>query len=96
MGFFDISFNILGFRLTPPNKRKERHSAWIRALLSPMTRINNEVLNIFFEEEKEKALRNGQKIILEDTLNKTFNIGNPTLITIDSFSDDITINYLYN
>ena len=92
---FEIDFYIQSENLSPPNKRKERHLAWLRCLMAPMNSFK-ELFNVVFEGLQKRAKRTGQVIILEDTLNLTFNIGGIDPIYIDNLGDDIQLLFFYN
>jgi hypothetical protein len=93
---FDIDFRILIEWLTPPNKRGATHLAWLRSLVSPLNTKRTSFFDVFLVEQIELVKRNGQKIILEDTLNKVFNPDLFPAIYIDNTGDDVSASVFYN
>lgn len=92
MAFYDVNFNILINRVSPPNKRGAVHLAWLRCLVAPLNTLNVAFFTTYFNDVKARAKRTGQKIILEDTLNTVFNSSG---IRIDNTGDNLGIDYFY-
>lgn len=91
-----IDFFLLASRILPPNKREPIHRSWMDVFMSPMKTLNNSFFGVYFLDVKERAKRTGQKIMLEQTLNITFNPGNSRKIHIDNSGDDIESVFFYN
>lgn len=70
---FIIDFNIQSKWLAPVNKRGPKHLAWLRALMAPLNELNDSFFGTYFPDVTLRANQNGQRIILEDVLNRLFN-----------------------
>lgn len=96
MALLDVDFDIISKYLTPPELCKPRHNAWIRCFMRPLNDLMTDFGDVFFIDVLAKAKRSGQKIVLEDTLNKVFNPLGLKRITIDNTGDDLEVITFYN
>ena len=95
MGYI-IDFSIYVGRFIPVKKRNLKHLAFLKVLVEPLNGLNSSFFSTFFVKVKDETKRNGQKIILENTLNVLFNAGNAQKIVIDNAGDDLSTEFFYN
>ncbi len=74
MGFFDINFQQLALRLSPPFKRGEKLSLWYKDILSPMQTLTDDIFQNQVPIIEDRTRYNSITIVLEDILNTEFNI----------------------
>ena len=96
MGLLDVNFDIISEYLTPPEIRLPKQSAWLRCFMKPLNDLIIDFGEVFYIDVVARAKRSGQKIILEDTLNKVFNSTGAQSITIDNTGDDLEFDFFYN
>ena len=96
MGIYDINFNTLTREFLPPDKREDVEVSWLTALLEPLQTLHDDTFITYKAEVITKAKQNGQKILLEDTLNNVFGVVGPQFIQIDNSGDDVTPDIFYN
>lgn len=95
MSFYDVNFRDFIADYLPPDKREERNIAYLTALLKPLETLHVSTFQGFRDATIEDAKENGQKLILEDVLNKYFGIISAPFIYIDNSGDDVAPLLLY-
>lgn len=93
---YSIDFKKIFVQFVAPSKRFERNLSWIKSLVSPLNTVHNEFFNVFLKEQRYIVKRNGQTLILENTLNNAFNPDFIPPIYIDNTGDDIEGIIFYN
>jgi len=93
MGLFDIDFERFGLTIIPPYMRRAVIIAYTKSGLNPLITSKQTYLTDFRVKAQDDAIRNAQKIMLEDRLNIDFNT---TGIYIITFVDNLATNYFYN
>ena len=92
MGLFDIDFEKFGLTLVPPYMRRAVTIAYTKSGLNPLIDSKQTYLTAFRAKAKDDAIRNAQKIMLEDRLNLDFNTSG---IYIETFVANLETNYFY-
>ena len=95
MGLFDIDIEKFGLSLIPPYLRRAVTLAYTKSELNPLIDSKQTYLTDFRAKAKDDAIRNSQKIMLEDRLNIDFNIIGANKIYIITFVDNLETNYFY-
>lgn len=93
MGLFDINLERYGLTIIPPYLRRAVTIAYTKSQLNPLVTSKQTYLTDFRAKAKDDAIRNAQKIMLEDRLNIDFNT---TGIYINTFVDNLETNYFYS
>lgn len=70
--------------------------AYSKSALNPLITSKETYLTTFRAKAKDDAIKNAQKIMLEDRLNKDFDINGGSPIYIITFVDNLDTNYFYN
>ena len=96
MGLFDIDFEKYGLTILPPYIRRAVTIAYTKSGLNPLIASKQTYLTDFREKAADDAIRNAQKIMLEDRLNIDFNIVGANKIYILTFVDNLATNYFYS
>jgi hypothetical protein len=93
MGLFDINLERYGLTIIPPYLRRAVTIAYTKSQLNPLITSKQTYLTDFRAKAKDDAIRNAQKIMLEDRLNIDFNT---TGIYIETFVENLDTNYFYS
>jgi len=104
MSFYDVNYDLVVDRISPPYKRKNIFLAYLNALLSPLQSLHIGLFTTYRNDVLKRLQYNSQRLKLEQTLNEVFNNGNPFLINISQsqqrlfgfkFSENSVIKYGY-
>jgi hypothetical protein len=93
MGLFDIDLERYGLTIIPPYLRRVVTIAYTKSSLNPLITSKQTYLTDFRLKAKDDAIRNAQKIMLEDRLNIDFGT---TGIYIETFVDNLDTSYFYS
>ena len=96
MGLYDLNIEKFGLSIIPPYLRRAVTLAYTRSGLNPLVTSKQTYLTDFRLKVADDAIRNAQKIMLEDRLNIDFNITGGNKIYIVTFVDNLQTNYLYS
>lgn len=88
MSIYDLDYSILISEFLPPDKREDVQKAWLLAMHDTVIENHDDIFNVFRNDIISQTKHNGQKIIMEDVLNTTFNVVGPPFIYIDNTGDD--------
>lgn len=92
MGLFDIDFEKFGLTIIPPYMRRAVTVAYTKSELNPLITSKQTYLTDFRAKAKDDAIRNAQKIMLENRLNIDYSTSG---IYIETFVDNLDTNYFY-
>lgn len=93
---FNIDFTKIFIQFLPPQKRFEDIIAFFKSWLKPLNTTHSETFNVFYPDAVYFTKRNGQILILQNTLNTLFNPDLVPPIYIDDTGDDVSGIIFYN
>ena len=74
MAFYDIDFQQLALRISPPFKRGANLSLWYKDILSPLQTLRDDVFNNQIPAIEDRTRYNSMTIVLESILNNEFSV----------------------
>ncbi len=88
MSIYTLDYSIFLNEYLPPDKRATIQKSWLGALLAPQQVLHDDVFITYYPDVIARSKQNGQKLIMEDVLNTTFEVVGPPFIYIDNTGDD--------
>ena len=74
MSLYDVDFQQLALRLSPPFKRGDNLSLWYKDILSPLQTLRDDIFNTQVPAIEDRTKQNSITIVLEDILNTEFGV----------------------